>query len=373
MPTGGTIANVSIAGPSARSGASSSAPSASSPMYDRLDHGELAAAQGSGSSSSGGNCRIRPTEVTSSGTVRVHSSHACSTSDDALPGEERARRRRPRGSRTAANSSAVTTPKLPPPPRSAQNSSGSFSWSTRRSLPVGGDELDRGDAVRRQAVLAGVPADAAAERVAGDADVGRRAVQRREAELGGARRRRRSHFAPGADARDAALGVDLDAAQLVGLDAGSRRPARRAARRCGRSAAAATCRPSLAAKSDDRDDVAARPRARRRRAGCWSTARLKACVRRPSRARRARARRRGHVVGGPGGRCRSRLRSLGAPRLKVIAIARSPRIACRGRRDSPAHPPAQVRRAALRACAPPGALARARHLLPPPRRAPAGV
>ena len=32
MPTGGTIANVSMAGPSARSGASSSAPSASVPM-----------------------------------------------------------------------------------------------------------------------------------------------------------------------------------------------------------------------------------------------------------------------------------------------------------------------------------------------------
>ena len=84
-------------------------------------------------------------------------------------------------------------------------------------LAVGGDELDRGDAVRRQAVLAAVPADAAAERVADDADVRRRAVQRRQAELGGARRRRRPSRARRGRGRAAARGVDLDALERVGL------------------------------------------------------------------------------------------------------------------------------------------------------------
>ena len=49
---------------------------------------------------------------------------------------------------------------------------------------VRGDELDRGDAVRLKAVLAPEPAHAATERVAGHADVGRRAVQRGEPVLG---------------------------------------------------------------------------------------------------------------------------------------------------------------------------------------------
>jgi hypothetical protein len=38
--------------------------------------------------------------------------------------------------------------------------------------PVGGHELERGDSVRLQPVLAGQPAHAAAQRVAGDPDVG---------------------------------------------------------------------------------------------------------------------------------------------------------------------------------------------------------
>ncbi len=83
--------------------------------------------------------------------------------------------------------------------------------------PVGGDELDRGDAVGGEAELAGVPADAAAQRVAGDAHVGRGAVERGEAELGGA-----GHDVPplgaAAHAGAAAPHVDLDALQGVGLD-----------------------------------------------------------------------------------------------------------------------------------------------------------
>ena len=52
-------------------------------------------------------------------------------------------------------------------------------------LTVREDELDRREAVGGEAELAGVPADAAAEAVAGDADVGRAAVQRRETVVGG--------------------------------------------------------------------------------------------------------------------------------------------------------------------------------------------
>ena len=48
-------------------------------------------------------------------------------------------------------------------------------------LAVGGDQLDRPDAVAGEAVAAPEPAEPAAERVAGDADVGRGARQRAEA------------------------------------------------------------------------------------------------------------------------------------------------------------------------------------------------
>src|SRR6185312_11005364 len=54
-------------------------------------------------------------------------------------------------------------------------------------LAVGGDDLDRGDVVGGEAVLAGVPAHATAEGVADDADVRRGSVQAGEAEVGGGR------------------------------------------------------------------------------------------------------------------------------------------------------------------------------------------
>ena len=63
-------------------------------------------------------------------------------------------------------------------------------------------------------MLAGEPAEAAAERVADDADVGRRAGQRGEAVLGGGLGDLDPQRA-GRAAGDARLGVDLDAAQLV--------------------------------------------------------------------------------------------------------------------------------------------------------------
>ncbi len=81
-------------------------------------------------------------------------------------------------------------------------------------LAVGRDDLDGRDGVRGQAVLARQPAHAAAERVAGDADVGRRAVQGDEAVLG----RGVDDLFPDharADARLLCLDVDLDVAQRV--------------------------------------------------------------------------------------------------------------------------------------------------------------
>ena len=58
-------------------------------MYTASTIANLPPRSGSGISSSGGNWRMRPTEVTSSGTVAVHSSHACSTSDDRSHGKKR--------------------------------------------------------------------------------------------------------------------------------------------------------------------------------------------------------------------------------------------------------------------------------------------
>jgi hypothetical protein len=68
-----------------------------------------------------------------------------------------------------------------------------------------------------QAVLAGVPADPSAERIADDADSGGGTVQRREAVL----RRMPDHVLPTAsraDARRAAILRDLDSGQFVRLE-----------------------------------------------------------------------------------------------------------------------------------------------------------
>ena len=84
-------------------------------------------------------------------------------------------------------------------------------------LAVGGDDLGGEHARRREAVLPGKPADAAAERVADDPDVLRRAVERGEAVLDGGvddvdpDRPRRDGRHPGAR-------VDLDAGHPGGVD-----------------------------------------------------------------------------------------------------------------------------------------------------------
>ena len=78
--TGGTWANVSTSGASPRSGASTAAasatPPATAPSITTIERPRT----NSGSSGSGGTCRMRADVVTSSGTVRVHSTHAASTS-----------------------------------------------------------------------------------------------------------------------------------------------------------------------------------------------------------------------------------------------------------------------------------------------------
>jgi len=80
MPAGGTVAKVSIAGLSPRSGASSSAAASSSPRTTASRTTKELPRSGSGISGKGGKARTRPTELTSSGMEPVHSSQAPSTS-----------------------------------------------------------------------------------------------------------------------------------------------------------------------------------------------------------------------------------------------------------------------------------------------------
>ena len=90
---------------------------------------------GSGTSGSGGSRSRWHREVTSSGTVAVHSRQACRTSAARWIGKNRSPAY---SSRTGYSriSSAVTTP-TPPPPRTAQNRSGSWPASARTRSPPG--------------------------------------------------------------------------------------------------------------------------------------------------------------------------------------------------------------------------------------------
>ena len=83
-------------------------------------------------------------------------------------------------------------------------------------VAVGRHDLDRGHLVRLEAVLAAEPAEAAAQGIAGDADVGRGAGERGEPVLGGGLDGLDPDRA-GADAGDARDGVDLDVLQPVHL------------------------------------------------------------------------------------------------------------------------------------------------------------
>ena len=142
-------------------------------------------------------------------------------------------------------------------------------------LAVGGDELERGHRVGLQAVLARQPAHAAAERVAGDADVGRGAVQRRpgRARRAAGRRaptwRRRRRARAGRPGRRGPPGARLTFSSSV-----SSRPPSGALVVGGRLRRDAQARGARRRR---------RPRRRRRRRrgrrpppGCWSSSRLKA-------------------------------------------------------------------------------------------------
>jgi hypothetical protein len=115
----------------------------------------------------------------SGGATCVSSLQACRTS----PPRSRGYHNSPAYASASGNSSSsieTTTPKLPPPPRTAQKQIGLALAVRPDELPVGGDELDRMDVVRRQTVPAAEHADAPADRVADDADVRRGAGRRRQ-------------------------------------------------------------------------------------------------------------------------------------------------------------------------------------------------
>jgi hypothetical protein len=167
----------------------------------------------------------------------------------------------------------VTTPKLPPPPRKRPEEVGLVVPVGAHPAAVGGHELDRVDAVRREPVRAAEPAEPAAERVADDADVGRGARQRRQAVAGG-----RIDELERADARvhpgDPRPGVDLDPAHALGLDEDDvvERPERGGvvAGPC-----AATPRPKAWASSTTATTLPA-DSGKTTAAGRWSTARFQA-------------------------------------------------------------------------------------------------
>jgi hypothetical protein len=95
-------------------------------------------------------------------------------------------------------------------------------------LALGGDQLDRPDAVAGEAIAATEPAQPAPERVADDADIGRGAGQRAHAVLARRFGKLQGKHA-GLDPCRASVGVDLDAAHALGLE--QDRPVERGQRR----------------------------------------------------------------------------------------------------------------------------------------------
>ena len=120
---------------------------------------------------------------------------------------------------------------------------------------VGGHDLHGDDAVGGEAVLAGQPAQAAAQAVADDADVVRRAGQRGEPVLGGGA----DDVGPqraGLGAGAAAVGVDLDDAHAVRLDEDGVVQGRLGERGGGMAGAlGGDAQAALAGEVDDGDDV----------------------------------------------------------------------------------------------------------------------
>ena len=81
------MSNVSISGPRSRSRCTISAPNARSPRIAASIVTNARPRNGSGISGIGGICMIRAAEVTSSGTVAVHSRQAWSTSEERSHGQ----------------------------------------------------------------------------------------------------------------------------------------------------------------------------------------------------------------------------------------------------------------------------------------------
>ncbi len=107
----------------------------------------------------------------------------------------------------------VTTPKLPPPPRSAQKRSAFSSRLAVRISAVRGDDLDLLEVVRRPAEATRQVTQPAAERQAGDADLGGEGAQRRGQPVRLCRPVDVPEQAPGADLREPRVRVDGDVAQ----------------------------------------------------------------------------------------------------------------------------------------------------------------
>ena len=221
----GTVANVSISGSSSRSGARISFASSSRAEHGAVDDDDLAAAeelrdlrqrrdlQHPGRGADRVRRRLRPLDV-----AREHLRRPL-PGPDHHPGDElvdRVERDLHRDDDAEAAAAAAQRPEQV----------GVLRPVGAHERAVGGDELDGEHALGREAVHAGQPADAAAERVADDADVRGRAVQRGEAVLGRPGTTTSSQSAPASTPGPAVLGVDLDAAHLAHVE--QERPVERA-------------------------------------------------------------------------------------------------------------------------------------------------
>ena len=216
-PSAGIRVQVSmIVSPSSRSGATISSPSSWLPMQAPSIVSSGRPRIGSGTSGIGGGVTKRTTEVTSSGTlggpvaVGAHRLGAELGREDEGAGVDLGDRDQAQLQRGDDRVAATTAAQRP-------EQVGLVLGVDRAGLAVGGDQLDRLHAVAGEAVAAAEPAEAAAEGVAGDADVGRGARHRAEAVLPAALAQLGDEDA-GLDPGRLRLGVDLDPAHALGLE-----------------------------------------------------------------------------------------------------------------------------------------------------------
>ena len=174
--TGGTVANVSRSGPSSRSGRRSARPRPRSPRNAAITIANERPRANAGTSGIGGKCSSDAQDISSSGSVGPQRVPRVQHLGGALEREEhrsgvelvdRVDGELDRGHDAEVAAAAAQRPEQV----------GVVLGVGAHERPVGGHELERGHGVRLQAVLAREPAHAAAERVAGDPDVRRGAVQ----------------------------------------------------------------------------------------------------------------------------------------------------------------------------------------------------